>query len=39
MDVSIVIVVSNMRMSKVLMDGDSSLNVLYVDTLEAMGIA
>ena len=31
-------VVSNMRMSKVLMDGGSSLNILYVDTLEAMGI-
>ena len=27
-----------MRLSKVLMDGDSSLNVLYLDTLEAMGI-
>ena len=30
-------VVSNMRLSKVLMDG-SSLNILYIDTLEAMGI-
>ena len=27
-----------MRLSKVLMDGGSSLNILYVDTLEAMGI-
>jgi hypothetical protein len=31
-------VVSNMRQSKVLMDGGSSLNILYLDTLEAMGI-
>ena len=31
-------VVSNMRLSKVLMDGGSSLNILNVDTLEAMGI-
>ena len=31
-------VVSNMRLSKVLMDGGSSLNILYIDTLEAMGI-
>ncbi|XP_039797812.1 uncharacterized protein LOC120662809 [Panicum virgatum] len=27
-----------MRLSKVLMDGGSSLNILYVDTLDAMGI-
>ncbi|XP_039818540.1 uncharacterized protein LOC120681057 [Panicum virgatum] len=27
-----------MRLSKVLMDGASSLNILYIDTLEAMGI-
>ena len=27
-----------MRLSKVLMDGDSSLNILYINTLEAMGI-
>ena len=27
-----------MRLSKVLMDGGSSLNILYLDTLEAMGI-
>ncbi|XP_039797915.1 uncharacterized protein LOC120662934 [Panicum virgatum] len=27
-----------MRLSKVLMDGGSSLNILFVDTLEAMGI-
>ncbi|XP_039818537.1 uncharacterized protein LOC120681051 [Panicum virgatum] len=27
-----------MHLSKVLMDGGSSLNILYVDTLEAMGI-
>ena len=31
-------VVSNIRLSKVLMDGGSSLNILYIDTLEAMGI-
>ena len=31
-------VISNMRLSKVLMDGGSSLNILYLDTLEAMGI-
>ena len=31
-------VVSNMRLSKVLMDGGSILNILYIDTLEAMGI-
>ena len=31
-------VVSNMRMSKVLMDGGSSLNILYINTLEAMWI-
>ena len=31
-------VVSNMRLSKVLMDGGSSLNILYIDTLEAMRI-
>jgi hypothetical protein len=29
---------SYMRLSKVLMDRDSSLNILYIDTLEAMGI-
>ena len=27
-----------MRLSKVLMDGGSSLNIMYIDTLEAMGI-
>ena len=27
-----------MRLTKVLMDGGSSLNILYIDTLEAMGI-
>jgi len=27
-----------MRLSKVLMDGGNSLNILYIDTLEAMGI-
>ena len=27
-----------MRLSKVLMDGGSSLNILYIDTLEAIGI-
>ena len=27
-----------MRLSKVLMDGGSGLNILYLDTLEAMGI-
>jgi hypothetical protein len=31
-------VVSNMRLSKVLMDGGSSLNILYIDNLEAMGV-
>ena len=31
-------VVSNMHLSKVLMDRGSSLNILYIDTLEAMGI-
>jgi hypothetical protein len=31
-------VVSNMRLSKVLIDRGSSLNILYIDTLEAMGI-
>ena len=31
-------VVSNMRLSKVLMDGASNLNILYLDTLEAIGI-
>jgi hypothetical protein len=31
-------VISNMWLSKVLMDGGSSLNILYIDTLEAMGI-
>ena len=31
-------VISNMRLSKVLMDGGSNLNVLYLDTSEAMGI-
>ena len=31
-------VVSNMHLSKVLMDGGSSLNILYIDTLEAIGI-
>ena len=29
---------NNMRLSKVLMDVGSSLNILYIDTLEAMGI-
>jgi len=27
-----------MRLSKVLMDRDSSLNILYIYTLEAMGL-
>jgi hypothetical protein len=31
-------VISNMCLSKVLMDGGSSLNILYIDSLEAMGI-
>ena len=34
----IVPVVSNMRLSKVLMDGGSNFNILYIDTLDAMGI-
>jgi hypothetical protein len=32
-------VVSNMRLTKVLMDGGSSLNILYINTLDAMGIS
>ena len=31
-------IVSNMRLSKVLMDGGSSLNILHIDNLDAMGI-
>jgi hypothetical protein len=31
-------IVSNKRLTKVLMDGGSGLNILYVDTLDAMGI-
>jgi hypothetical protein len=31
-------IVGNKRLSKVLMDGASSLNILYVETLDAMGI-
>jgi len=31
-------IVNNMRLTKVLMDGGSSLNILYIDTLDAMGI-
>ena len=31
-------IISNMRLSKVLMDCGSILNILYMDTLEAMGI-
>jgi hypothetical protein len=32
------LVISNARFSKVLMDGGSSLNILYVHTLRLMGI-
>jgi hypothetical protein len=32
-------IVSNKRLTKVLMDGGSSLNILYVETLNAMGIS
>src|SRR6185295_18778143 len=31
-------IVGNKRLTKVLMDGGSGLNILYVDTLDAMGI-
>jgi len=31
-------VVNNMRLTKVLMDGGSNFNILYIDTLDAMGI-
>jgi hypothetical protein len=31
-------VISNARLSKVLMDGGSSLNVIYVETLELLGL-
>jgi hypothetical protein len=32
-------VIGNTRLSKVLMDGGSSLNIIYVETLELMGIS
>jgi hypothetical protein len=32
-------IVGNKRLTKVLMDGDSSLNILYVETFNAMGIS
>jgi hypothetical protein len=32
------LVIGNTRLSKVLMDGGSSLNIIYVETLELMGI-
>ena len=31
-------IISNKRLTKVLMDGGSGLNILYADTLDAMGI-
>ena len=31
-------IVGNTHLSKVLMDGGSGLNILYADTLDAMGI-
>ena len=31
-------IVGNKRLTKVLMDGGSGLNILYTDTLDAMGI-
>jgi hypothetical protein len=32
-------IISNKRLTKVLMDGGSNLNILYVETLDAMGIS
>jgi hypothetical protein len=32
-------IIDNKRLTKVLMDGGSSLNILYVETLDAMGIS
>jgi hypothetical protein len=31
-------IISNVRLSKVLMDGGSSLNIIYVETLELLGV-
>ena len=31
-------IIGNKRISKVLMDGGSGLNILYADTLDAMGV-
>jgi hypothetical protein len=31
-------IIGNTRLTKVLMDGGSNLNIIYVDTLELMGI-
>ena len=31
-------IVDTKRLTKVLMDGGSSLNIMYVETLDAMGI-
>ena len=32
------LIVGTKRLTKVLMDGDNSLNIMYVETLDAMGI-
>jgi hypothetical protein len=31
-------IITNMRLTKVLMDGGSSLNIIYVQTLDLLGI-
>ena len=31
-------IISNVRLSKVLMDGGSSLNIIYAETLELLGV-
>jgi hypothetical protein len=31
-------IISNTRLTKVLMDGGNGLNIMYVETLDAMGI-
>jgi hypothetical protein len=32
-------IVDMKRLTKVLMDGDSNLNIMYVETLDAMGVS
>ena len=32
------LIIGTKRLTKVLMDGDSGLNIMYVETLDAMGI-